>query len=93
MADIQGIVDDEQLKAMMDAGYLVEEVGDQPDDKRLHRVSVWVECDINDLLTPPLCKVCGTLMDHECFPIATMLYTCPDCGEQVRIIRISGDHE
>ncbi len=90
MADIQGLVDEEQLNAMMDAGYLVEEVGDQPDNKGLHRVSVWVECDITDLLTPPLCRSCKALMEHDYHPDqGTSLYAC-GCGEQVRIVV---DHE
>jgi len=86
MADIEGIVTTEQLDSLMDAGYHVTA---QPDENGLHRVSVFVNADVNELLSPPLCANCGALMHHNYFPDqegGTSLYVCPDCGEQVRIV-------
>lgn len=84
MAYIEGIVNTQQLEGLFKAGYLTEEIGHQPKEKYLHRVSVWVDCAVNDLLTPPICQRCGTFMgdgEHLPDPIGgTHRWECPNCN-------------
>lgn len=87
MADIRGLLTEEQVDQLMDAGYEVNEIG--PGNADLLGISVFVDADVNDLLSPPLCGNCGTLMDWDYFPDqegGTTLYVCPNCGEQVRVV-------
>lgn len=81
MADIQGLLNEEQIDQLMDAGYLVEEMAGGTDE--LHYISVFVNCDINDLLSPPLCPECSMLMDYEFEPDQAgymAQYSCSNCG-------------
>jgi len=87
MAKINGMITAAQLADLEQAGYDVMSVARVLDSvEALFTATVFVECDINDLLTPPLCSNCGTLMDRESerggdFAVST--WTCPDCGRIV----------
>lgn len=89
MADISGIVSEDELEALKAAGYEVEVAGALEGEETLYSVNVWVTCDVIALLSPPMCQYCVAMMDHDYTPDqegGTDLFVCPDCGRQVRIV-------
>jgi predicted RNA-binding Zn-ribbon protein involved in translation (DUF1610 family) len=85
MTYIRGLLTDKQTDDLVGAGYELMVVGPSPGG--LLDVLVFVDVDVNDLLSPPLCGNCGALMDYDYFPgqeDGVTLYVCPNCGEQVR---------
>ena len=87
MAYIEGIVSREQLEELRAAGYDIVHSLDKGQDD--FEVEVFVTCDVNDLLSPPLCANCGAYMEHRYYPDqegGTMMYVCPECDRQERIV-------
>lgn len=101
MAIILGMSDSKETHQLLEAGY---EVAPASVITALLAsgeavMAVWVDCDISDLLSPPLCKFCGRLMethsDMDTIRIWTgrsigtspdVVHICPNCGACVQVI-------
>lgn len=89
MAYIEAQVTEEELAAIKAADYDI--VKEEKDTAGNITLKIFLDCDLTDLLTPPLCRCCLTEMDDESYGGDTAYYyTCPECGAEEASIRMSG---
>ena len=90
MAIIVGLTDSEEVRVLQEAGYDFATLETIQSLFTLGSsvVAIWVDCDITDLLSPPLCKFCGRLMEthsETCQVGTRVIHTCPNCEAWIAI--------